>query len=134
MDGQQHVGLEASGLHLQPSPSEHLEGTFEHRRGLVGRSRIGEAGTASAPGVAVKSGLADNQKLGPDIQGRAIELASVVREDAEVDGLVDDVAGGLLVVFAANAHQHHQPRPDAAQRLGAGYDRGASDPLHDGAQ
>ena len=122
MDGQQHVSLEASGLHLQPSPSEHLEGAFEHRRGLVGRSRIGEAGTASAPGIPVQSELADNQELGPDIQGRAIEPASVVREDAEIDGLVDYVAGSFLVVFSTNAQQHDQPRPNAAQRLGAGYD------------
>ena len=134
MDGQEHVGLKASGLHLQSGPPEHVEGTLEHRRGLVGRSRIGEAGTATAPGIAVQSELADNQELDTDIQGRAIELASIVREYAEVDGLVNYVVGGFLVVFSANAQQHDQPRPDTAQCLGASYDRGASDPLDDGAQ
>ena len=134
MNGQEHVGLKAPGLHLQSTPSEHLEGTFEHRRRMVGRSRIGEAGTTSAPGVPIQSELAYDQELGPDIQGRAIEFASVVGEDTEVDGLVDYVAGGVLVVLSTNAQQHDQPRPDAAQRLSAGYDRGASDPLHDGAQ
>ena len=128
------MGLKPAGLDRKAGLSEKLDGAPEQVLGLLRRGGIDEAGATALSRVSVEGELADNQKLGPYVQGRAIELAVFVVEDAEVGCLVDYVEGLFLSVSTRETYQHYQARSDCANDVGSDGDRGLRNPLYQGSQ
>ena len=115
--------LKDTRLHRQTRLPEHLHDTVERGLCLFRWSSLCEAGSAPLAGIAVQRKLADNQKLGPNIKGRAIESLLVVGEYTQVDCLADYVAGVFVAIVSGDAKQYDQPRPYATYDLSGNRDR-----------
>ena len=99
-----------------------------------GGDGLRETGAPPTACISVKGELTDNQKLGPGVQGRAIELSFFVGEDSEVDGLVSYVGGILIGVLTGDTDENNKPRSYAAKLFVPDEDRSSGDPLDQGAQ
>lgn len=107
----EHVLLETAGHSLQPPALDVLDEAIEQRlRQLRGR-RAGEARAPALARVRKQCELADDEQFGPDIQGREIELALRVVEDAQVNCPVGEIRGVFLKVVPGHAHQDYQATP-----------------------
>ena len=119
------MGLEAAYGHAEAGLAENLDGAVHQRLRLLGRGGLGEAGTAALARAAVEGELADDEKLGAGVEGRAVELALGVVEDAQVGYLVGYVAGLFLTVAAADAEEDDEAAADLGNAVAIHGDGGA---------
>ena len=134
VDGDLHVRLELPGLYIQSRLLKEAEGAVEEGGGGFGRHGVAEARAAAAAGVAVEGELAYDQQVGGGVQRGKVEFAVGVAENAQVDGLVDDVGGVFIVVVPVDAYQDYEARVDAADGLAVDRDGRMGDALNEGAQ
>jgi hypothetical protein len=92
--------------------------------------RVAEAGPVSLARVRDQRELTDDQSRAARVEQRAIELALLVGEDAQVRDLLGEPIGGLRAVALCDADEDAEPRADRPARSR----RGSADALDDGSQ
>ena len=90
-------------------------------------------GPAALPHVAVQGELRNHEELAADVAQRAVHLAGLVFEHAEVHDLLGQAVVLAERVVLADAHQEQQPRADLGDALVADGDRGVRDALQEDA-
>ena len=99
------------------------------RTGARGWGGLDKAGAAALATVAVQGKLGDGEYAAADVEDRAIHLALVVGEDAQMSALFSAEAQGLVVVAGAEADEQEQALADLAVELAIDADAGAADAL-----
>jgi hypothetical protein len=90
----------------------------------------GEAGPIAAADVGGQGELADHQGLAADVDDRAVHLAGVVLEDAQVDDLARQEVYLAFAIAVLHAQQHEKPGPDRRDSLSIDRDARFADPLY----
>ena len=105
MDFDLHVGAEDAALGRQALFGEQVEKAFVEALGDRRWSGLDEAGAAAFAAIAVQGKLRDGEHAAADVEHRAIHLALVVGEDAQIRAFFSTEAQGLVVVVGAEADE-----------------------------
>ena len=129
MDFDLHVGTEDAALGRQTLCGEQVEKALVEALGDRGWGGLDEAGAAAFAAVAVQGKLRDGEHAAANVEHRAIHLALVVGEDAQVSALFSAEAQGLVVVARAKADEQDQALADLAAELAIDVDASVADAL-----
>ena len=129
MDFDLHVRAEDAALRRQALFGEQVEKALVEVLGNWGRGGLDEAGAAAFAAVAVQGELRDGEHAAADVENRAVHLALVVGEDAQVSALFSAEAQRLVVVALTEADEQEQATADLGAELIIDADAGLADAL-----
>lgn len=112
-----HHGAEATGFHVRHVLAGAFDELLVKPFGLVGRAGAGEGGPVALLAVGVQRELRNDERLSVHIGKRAVRLAVLVLEDAQLEDLAPQPLDLLRAVVRAHAQQDQVPVLARAHRF-----------------
>ena len=131
-----HPRPEDAGFDRDAEVAERLAEGFVERFGLRFWRGLGEVRASSPPaaGIGEERELADDKRRATDVEQRAVEVATVVREDAQARNAAGETLGCRPLVAIGDAEQDTKAGADAGDRSPFDDDARLGDALDDRSQ